>query len=281
MKPNLKITIPKPCSENWNKMTIKEKGRFCSSCSKTVIDFTKKNTTEIKRYLVENKNEQICGHFYKKQLDTIVIEISNITFLQKLSFQKKFILALFFVMGTTLFSCQYADEKKQKIEDVILKDSVEVLDKNSNLDMFSKKIEITDTVGEIEVIDELEELEEKEQIVMGFIIEEPPRFKESKIESKKTAKKDFNNITKLFVEHNFNKNLTNSLGLKKGIYKIYIQFAIDSLGNTAVLKVRAPHPKLEKEVKKIFKKLPKFIPARQSDKNIKSIYNLPISFEVE
>ncbi|WP_309608991.1 hypothetical protein [Flavobacterium sp.] len=35
------ITIPNPCTENWNKMSKTEKGRFCNSCNKLVIDFSK------------------------------------------------------------------------------------------------------------------------------------------------------------------------------------------------------------------------------------------------
>ncbi|WP_166920106.1 hypothetical protein [Flavobacterium poyangense] len=66
-----KINIPKPCSENWNSMTPNSKGRFCDSCSKTVIDFTKMNTLEIQQYFVENSNkESICGHFKSNQVET-------------------------------------------------------------------------------------------------------------------------------------------------------------------------------------------------------------------
>lgn len=61
---NYKLTIPKPCNENWNKMTPDEKGRFCSSCSKTVVDFTKKSTKEIQDYLIEKNGQRVCGHFY-------------------------------------------------------------------------------------------------------------------------------------------------------------------------------------------------------------------------
>lgn len=127
MKKQYKVSIPKPCHEDWSKMTPKEKGRFCGSCSKTVIDFTKKSKEEIQQYLSENFEKRVCGHFNKRQLDTITIEIPSTTFEQQLSFQKLFILALLFVMGTTLFSCQYSDGKKQKIEDVILIDSLETV----------------------------------------------------------------------------------------------------------------------------------------------------------
>lgn len=324
MNSKFKISIPKPCHENWNTMTLRKKGRFCGSCSKTVVDFTKKSTEEIQGYLVENKNQQVCGHFYKKQLDTIVIEIPQITFQQQLSFQKLFILALFFVMGTTLFSCQYSDGKKQKIENVILKDSIKVIEEDvgliipieklndsltiikpkdstlnqipfcpiqkkddiHNLKTIDKVIEVTDTVGEITIegaINFSEEIEEDydDDIIIGAIIQEPPRFIGSEKLSKAELKEDFDKRIQSFIEENFDSKLAKNIGLSKGKYRIQTQFVIDKTGNTTDIKVRAPHPKLKKEVIKMLKKLPQFIPGKQAGKVVKTKYTLPIIFKVE
>ncbi|MEE9406792.1 MAG: hypothetical protein V3V28_01830 [Polaribacter sp.] len=247
MNSKFKITIPKPCHENWNKMSPKEKGRFCSSCAKTVVDFTKKTIEDIQNYLVENKNEQVCGHFYKKQLDAIVIEIPQITFQQQLSFQKLFILTLFFLMGTTLFSCQYNDGKKQKIENVILQDSIKIIEEEVGLifsvekvndsltvkeetfilmgkieppsktknDSIVRKtnvknnepIDIT-TIGEIiEVVDGMIDLEYIEEEISCIIIDTHPRFKEAKNLSKKEAKKDFDKKINEFIQKNYDSKL--------------------------------------------------------------------------
>jgi len=125
MKKQFKISIPKPCHEDWSKMTQKEKGRFCNSCAKTVIDFTKKSNDEIQEYFQQHREKKVCGHFYQKQLDTVILEIPHITFQRQLSFQKLFILALLFVMGTTLFSCTSFEGELQKIESVVLVDSLD------------------------------------------------------------------------------------------------------------------------------------------------------------
>ena len=317
MNSKLKITIPKPCHENWNTMTPEEKGRFCSSCSKVVIDFTKKSSEEIQDYIVENKNQSVCGHFYKKQLDSIVIEIPQVTFKQQLSFQKLFILSLFFVMGTTLFSCQYKDGKKQKIENVILVDTIKKVEKEiethkierdttSNTikktvppslkttgitfcETTSKKDSIIDitTVGELPIEGEIiidgdisyEEIEE--DFVLGMFIEEAPRFILSKKLSGEKARKDFDIRMKKYVQENFHFETAQNLGLKEGKYKIFTQFIIDTLGNAIDIKVRAPHATLKKEVHKMLKKLPQFIPGKQAGKVVKTKYNLPITFEVE
>lgn len=65
---NLKITIPKPCHENWNGMTPDEKGRFCSLCAKSVVDFTAMPRTEVEDYLLTNSDKKVCGRFNSSQL---------------------------------------------------------------------------------------------------------------------------------------------------------------------------------------------------------------------
>jgi len=63
----MKITIPKPCHENWASMTSEEKGRFCQVCSKSVRDFTNASDQEIIDDLSQNSN--ICANFRVDQLD--------------------------------------------------------------------------------------------------------------------------------------------------------------------------------------------------------------------
>jgi hypothetical protein len=65
----MKITLPKPCHENWEEMTPQEKGRFCAVCSKTVRDFTKDSDDEILDYFSDSSSENICGNFYESQLN--------------------------------------------------------------------------------------------------------------------------------------------------------------------------------------------------------------------
>jgi hypothetical protein len=61
-----KIDIPKPCHENWQEMTPSQKGRFCASCQKEVIDFTQLSPLEIARKTKSSKN--LCGRFTQSQL---------------------------------------------------------------------------------------------------------------------------------------------------------------------------------------------------------------------
>jgi hypothetical protein len=116
-----KITIPKPCHEDWNKMTPNDNGRFCGSCSKKVVDFTNMLPDEIQVYFQQYTN--VCGRFKNSQLDSLTIQIPNRILYSQTNYRKMFLLALFIAMGTTLFSCADKNGNKQKI------DKVEVVNK--------------------------------------------------------------------------------------------------------------------------------------------------------
>lgn len=61
------ITIPEPCNEKWHLMSRTEKGRFCNSCEKEVIDFTKTSTYRMADLL--DSHQQLCGRFTASQLN--------------------------------------------------------------------------------------------------------------------------------------------------------------------------------------------------------------------
>jgi hypothetical protein len=73
-----KITIPKPCHVDWTTMTPTQKGKFCKSCSKEVIDFTKLSTSQISNKVL--KQDNICGRFKETQLHTEIetVQKSNL-----------------------------------------------------------------------------------------------------------------------------------------------------------------------------------------------------------
>lgn len=67
---NLPFHIPSPCSEDWNIMLPNEKGRFCNSCQKNVIDFTNKSNEEITQYLQEHIQNGVCGRMHVSQFQS-------------------------------------------------------------------------------------------------------------------------------------------------------------------------------------------------------------------
>ncbi len=169
------ISIPKPCHEDWSKMTPNEKGRFCTSCTKTVVDFTKMSPDAIQDYLHNNKDQRICGHIKQSQLDSINLRIPEAVIHQNQSFHRLFLLALLISMGMTLFSCEDENGQKKKIESIevvetnnktidtllnhnekkeIQQDSLIKKDKSSKTEIKDSQVEgmmIIETVGDIVV----------------------------------------------------------------------------------------------------------------------------------
>jgi hypothetical protein len=66
---NIDLHIATPCSAGWESMSAVKDGKYCTLCTKTVIDFSKMSVEEIKCYFKVNAGKEICGHFYKNQLE--------------------------------------------------------------------------------------------------------------------------------------------------------------------------------------------------------------------
>jgi CarboxypepD_reg-like domain len=91
---SLMLSIPNPCSENWNNMTPQEKGRFCDTCQKCVVDFTAMTDAAVLDYFNKN-NGKICGRFDKRQLDRVLI-------INDKRFQKRFNIAASLLLLSSL-----------------------------------------------------------------------------------------------------------------------------------------------------------------------------------
>jgi len=61
-----RLKILKPCNQDWNKMTILEKDKFCEKCQKNVIDFTEYKKSQLLDFL--SNNEKVCGRIDQSQL---------------------------------------------------------------------------------------------------------------------------------------------------------------------------------------------------------------------
>jgi len=301
MKTRYKISIPKPCHENWLEMSPNEKGRFCQSCSKTVIDFTAMKTNDIQVFIHKNKGQRICGHIKQSQLDKINLQISDTVFDQTLSFHKLFLLALLLAMGTSILSCSDGKGQVKKIE------SVEIVEKvmDSNQIGVGKKIDssnisnkkskdsltiekpvspvpIPDLLGDIEVVEGLMVVEEfnPNKPISWHLAEVKPNFVGApKDLTNKEIKDYFNKRMSDFVIEHF--NITQGdIGLK-GRQRIHTKFTIDKDGSVKDILVRAPHPSFEKEAIRVIKLLPQFTPGSYDGNNVAITYNLPIIFNIE
>lgn len=130
-----KLKIKSPCHENWDEFTQKPEGGFCSSCQKTVIDFTNKSNSEIQTILLAKKGQNLCGRIGLDQIDSFN-ETFNLWHNHQSSkvFQSRFLWALILSFGITLFTAQEAQAQTMlgKISYVENHDTTKVVSKEAS-----------------------------------------------------------------------------------------------------------------------------------------------------
>ncbi len=126
------ISIPEPCSENWNEMTPTEKGAFCQKCALEVIDFTNKSSDEIRQVLAQNIGNHACMRIKNTQIDELNEDFSAWRINNQQSFNRAWVFTLLVVFGMTLFSCQEEEEpvikQYQKVAQTILDNEEDVIE---------------------------------------------------------------------------------------------------------------------------------------------------------
>lgn len=63
----MKLSIKKPCQENFDEFTSTPSGGFCQSCQKEVIDFTQMTDAQVLQYFSQSQGNS-CGRFQQSQL---------------------------------------------------------------------------------------------------------------------------------------------------------------------------------------------------------------------
>lgn len=93
MRSTLHLTVPNPCQEKWDSFQSTQKGGFCSSCQKEVIDFSKLDDEQVKAFF-KTRPAHVCGRFKKVQLKSYVYAEPS---------PKPFSKITFMLMGIVLF----------------------------------------------------------------------------------------------------------------------------------------------------------------------------------
>lgn len=104
MKDKISISIKTPCSADWDKMSHTEKGKFCLSCRKEVLDFTQSSDNQIRDFFIQNKGK-VCGRFNPNQLKLYTSGTHKPSFLPLFT-----LLGLSFIVSPT--KAQNTDEEK-------------------------------------------------------------------------------------------------------------------------------------------------------------------------
>ena len=200
-KNHFQISIPEPCSEDWDAMTPDAQGRFCGVCQKSVVDFTGKTPDEIARILSERLGQKVCGRFRKEQLTTtyrLEIPLKRYTTM-RLSPVKTFTLALLIAFGSSLLSCTDGQGEQRRVEVAISDEQTPVptTDNPQTADS-SERVFMGDPVAAPEITGEIAvppdsvippKPPKKPREIMGKIAPPKPP-KEEKIECGERTKQD-------------------------------------------------------------------------------------------
>ncbi|MEO9530945.1 MAG: hypothetical protein ABJG68_05520 [Crocinitomicaceae bacterium] len=168
------ISIPSPCSEDWNKMTPTDKGAFCGKCQFEVIDFTGKEPEEIKRILKERSGARTCGHISKVDMELVNSDFHLWENQKPHVFKSKFLYACLMVFGMSLFTGCAPEEEGQIMGDMEQIDEVGMMEEDTSAscspldtgmvvdgEMQILEGEISSEIGDIEYEDgEIEMIEE-------------------------------------------------------------------------------------------------------------------------
>ena len=279
MERKQKITIPEPCHEKWDEMTPKDNGRFCLSCSKTVIDFTIMLPDEVQHFFIQNQSKNICGRFKKSQLDSITIQIPNQVLYTQMHYSKMFLLALFIAMGTTLFSCQDKNGNKQKIDKVEVVEEIELENNITKGKALRGKNEIPPPpppkVDQVKFIKPKNNITKEEKVTSQKstkTVEEPVYNGGVAIETNA----EFPGGIEQFYNY-FGKEFKKPENINAKDLKINLSFAVEKNGSVSYLQyVPAIDNSIEQEIIRVLSLCPKWLPGEINGKKVRRQYSLPV-----
>lgn len=131
------IKIPKPCNENWSKMTPTERGMFCSNCRKEVINYQYYSDNQLLKSL--NESKKICGRFSPNQIDKEISSLQTNRFHRiglLLGFSSLFLSTPVYSQNekskTEIVENKSDDETKQKSSDEYIEFYGKIMDKPRN-----------------------------------------------------------------------------------------------------------------------------------------------------
>ena len=171
--------------------------------------------------------------------------------------------------------------KQERVIKEVLKP--EVVDNNTeNTTVIDLPVDETPIdLNKITELKETETIKDSDDPVSINNVQNTPVFKGCEGLSEEENIKCFERKIQQHIQRNFNSELAQEVGLNSGKYKIITQFIIDKKGDVVDVKIRAPHYKLKNETDRVVNKIPKFIPGKQNNKEVKVKYTLPITFRVE
>jgi TonB family protein len=287
----MKIEIKEPCSENWENMKIGLISRHCDSCKKDVMDFTQKSREEIIIFLLSNPNESVCGRMNRSQFDfhhddiPILIEAlksrpSNSSFLI-LS-----LVCLSLVACSTENSSRLKDKQNSNQIDTTEQTTMGISivnDDESNKNKTHSKQEIQEkqeipTLGEPAITEgEVAIVIEEPQVAGGISISESPD-ENSPLKFAEKMPEYIGGLDSLFafINRNINKPSDDIVGT---VYARITVLEDGKVSNPTILRSIPDHSSFDKEVLRVIRLMPNWIPGENKGQKVAVEYTLPFRFK--
>lgn len=300
----MKASINTPCHADWNSMKIEMKSRFCESCSKHVVDFTKMSREKILAYLLENKDKQTCGRIYKSQLDFSNTDyLVTIKSLSKKSKNNNLSFYLLTMSALILSGCTEDQNKPIKnpkspielIETVAPITEANLIPQQDSIGKTGDTIK-TDSIVPVEIIS-------MGEMLLGDIDIGGYHYPEDTIEQQRIIEPDENTYLKDHI-YKFAEKMPEFVGgvdslmnylhanieypkkeKKLGITgTLYVQMTIDKEGNVLnpkILRSIAGSENFDQAVLSVINEMPNWIPGEHEGKAVSVYFNIPVRFSVQ
>lgn len=175
-------------------------------------------------------------------------------------------------------------QRSKSLPSKILKDVYKVVEddtpKIENIVNTPDTTQSTPILSSISEIPDIENDIEKGELLVEWVnIEKVPVYPGcEKYDSNDKRKKCMSAKISKLINRTFNLDVGSEYGIS-GRQRIYTQFTIDKEGNIKDIRVRGPHNVLEKEAKRVIKKIPKMEPGKQRNVPVGVRYTLPIVYD--
>ncbi|WP_432412719.1 energy transducer TonB [Rasiella sp. SM2506] len=118
----------------------------------------------------------------------------------------------------------------------------------------------------------------QEEVISFSQVDTPPRYRDCSAGTVQQEILCTQESVEAFAKQKFNTGLFKNLNLNERRIRVYAQFIIDENGGIKDIKIRTPHPQLQKETNRVLELLPNFIPGRHDKYPVKTKYTLPLVF---
>lgn len=269
----MKVKIKEPCHEDWNKMKIGMFSRHCDVCEKSVIDFTRKNRSEIIAYLLSNQDGTTCGRMRADQFDFRHEDIPVLIETMK----RERTANPFLVLSLVCMSLASYAQQETSTEHIQTPPAIE--------HKIGKMIAMpeTDTTSQENLpqcVEPIEPMEvEQGEIVLGDMEVQPepevPAQSDRKVYKFAEKMPEFPGgmaaMTRYFQE---------KITVKSGISgNVYIRFIVEKDGTlTHVELIRSLNARLDQAAMNAVKEMPKWTPGQVDGKNVAVYMTIPVVF---